>query len=215
MSAFLMSWKRLRLGRMGPIRIMFGAAAAAAFATAASGFPPPVIFTPAATPVLATPIIYTVTYAVSTEPVVPAGGITFPAAGTVVAIGSDSAAAKGCAYQVEWENFDGTLAGVSGPAAVPAPGGTLVFTTQFASPAVPPPPVPLFPYTFGVYSDLTGPFEGHAHIRVICPTGVKPPAAFRVDAGFVRVQGDPSTGACCGFNYKAIKIVKPTGNVGD
>jgi hypothetical protein len=192
---------------------MIGAAAAVVLATAASGFPPPAIFTPAATPVLATPVIYTVPYAVSTEPVAPAGGITLLDAETVVAIGSDSAATKGCAYQVEWENFDGTLAGVSGPAVVPAPGGTLVFTTQSATPLVPP-ILPLYPYTFGVYSDLTGPFEGHAHIRVTCPTGTTPPKAFRVDAGFVRVQ-PTETGACCGFNYKAIEIVKATGNTGD
>jgi hypothetical protein len=208
MSAFLVSWKRLRLGGIGSIRIMIGVAAAAAFVTAASGFPPPAIFTPAGTPVLATPIIYTVPYAVSTEPIIPGAGPTFPDAETVVAIGFDSAAFGGCAFQVEWENFDGTLAGVSGPAAMPV-GGTLVFTTQAAA------GIPLYPYTFGVYSDLTGPFEGHAHIRVKCPTGVAPPKAFRVDAGFVRVQGDPSTGACCGFNYKAIEIVKPIGNLGD
>jgi hypothetical protein len=186
---------------------MIGGAAAAALATTASGFPPPAIFTPAATPVLATPIIYTVPYAVSTEPVAPAGGVTLLDAETVVAIGSDSAASKGCGYQVEWENFDGTLAGVTGPAAPPV-GGTLVFTTQAAA------VLPLYPYTFGVYSDLTGPFEGHAHIRVICPAGVAPPKAFRVDAGFVRVEPTAS-GDCCNFNYKAIEIVKPAGNSGD
>ena len=205
MSAFL-SWTRSRLSRIGPTRIVVGLAAAAAFATAASGFPPPAIFTPAATPVLATPIIYTVPYAVSTEPVVPAAGATFPDAETVVAIGSDSAATKGCAYQVEWENFDGTLAGVSGPAAPPV-GGTLVFTTQAAA------GIPLYPYTFGVYSDLTGPFEGHAHIRVLCPAGVAPPKTFRVDAGFVKVEATSS--GSLDFEYKAIEIVKPAGNAGD
>lgn len=123
-----------------------------------------------------------------------------------MAIGSDSAASKGCTYQVEWENFDGTLAGVSGPAAPPV-GGTLVFTTQAA------PGISLYPYTFGVYSDLKGPFEGHAHIRVTCPAGVAPPKTFRVDAGFVKVESTSS--GSLDFEYKAIEIVKPAGNAGD
>ena len=76
MSAFL-SWTRSRLSRIGPTRIMVGMAAAAAFATAASGFPPPAIFTAPGTPLLTTPIIYTVPYAVSTEPIIPPPGQLF------------------------------------------------------------------------------------------------------------------------------------------
>jgi hypothetical protein len=207
MNACFVSWKRLQLGRTALIRTMIGACAVAALGSAASWAGPPAIFTPPATPVLPTAPIYSLPYAVSTSPA--STPTSFPIAETVVAIGWDSAVSPppaSCGFQVEWENFDGTLAGVSGPAAMPA-NGTLVFTTQAAAVA------PLFPYTFGVYSDLTGPFEGQAHVRVKCPAGTALPKS-RLDAGFVVVELTGS-GACCSNRYKAIDVVKPAGNIGN
>jgi hypothetical protein len=88
-----------------------GIVGAAAMATPA-GAAQPVILTPAATPLLPT-IIYVLPYAVSFL----TGGV--PDAETVVTIGTEkkliSSSGALCNIQVEWLDWDGTTAGVSGP----------------------------------------------------------------------------------------------------
>jgi hypothetical protein len=192
------SHQETHMNTHGFIHKAAGAVALAALTGATASFAAQsVIFTPPGTALLPN-LIYTVPYAVSTSP---AATPQFPVAETVVSIGTDTAGVN-CNFQVEWEDWNGAAAGVSGPAAPPV-GGTYDFTTQSAA------VVPLFPYTLNVFSDVKAPFEGHAHVRTDCPTGT----AIRVDAGFVRLEQNAS--GSINYNYKAIEIVKPTGNTGD
>jgi hypothetical protein len=143
-----------------------GIVGAAALATPA-GAAQPVLFTPAATPLLPT-VLYRLPYAVSTM------STALPDAETVVSIGTDKAlittSGVACNIQVEWLDWDGTSVGVSGPVPLAPPfpaDGTWEFTTQVG------PGLPLFPFILNVFSNLSAAFEGHANIRTDCPSTTK------------------------------------------
>ena len=159
----------------------------------------PVYPTPPGTGLLPN-ILYVVPYAVSTEPVVGPGPAAFPDAETEITIG----VIKKCHIQVEWVDWDGTTAGVSGPPTPPPPlvpvGGAIEFHTQNVS------PIPLPPYILNVSSDLPAPFEGHANIRSDCKATTK----LKIDAGFVVI---PSPGAVP--LYKPIPTIRPDGTAAD
>jgi hypothetical protein len=186
-----------------------GIVGAVAMATPA-GAAQPIILTPAATPLLPT-IIYVLPYAVSAL----TGSV--PDAETVVTIGTEkkliSSTGALCNIQVEWLDWDGTSVGVSGPVplvpAFPAD-GSWEFTTE-VSPGGGLGAPPLFPFILNVYSNLTGPFEGHANIRTDCASTTK----VTVDAEFVVVEPTGSTNNSVTTKYKTIQVVKLVGNVGE
>jgi hypothetical protein len=142
-------------------------------------------------------VLYVVPYAVSTQPATTANPV-FPLAETVITIGG----VKRCKVQVQWVDWNGATAGLSGapvpPPAIP-PNGALEYVTR--QNAV----VPLSPFVLNVFSDVKEPFEGHANIRSDCKVGTK----LRVDAEFVVL-----TGSTAAPEYKEIPVVQPAGNLG-
>lgn len=110
---------------------------------------------------------------------------------TIVSIGNPSTTT--CQVQVEWDyGTDGSVAGYSGPYNL-SPRATLEFTTANTGESVK-------PFTLNVFRDTTQNFEGKARIRTNCPTTTK----FSVNAV-----------VAVGSSYIPIKVIKPTGNVGD
>jgi hypothetical protein len=152
----------------------------------------PTFSTPAGTPPLPN-VVYVIPYATST---VSATGA--PGTETVVTIDAPAVAGIACNYQVEWVDFDGTSAGVSGPVTIPA-GGTLEFVTQAAVGGS------LVPFVPNVFSNLTGGFEGYANVRSDCDAKT---ARTGIDAEFV-LLGDTWP-----QNYRQIEPVQPKGNGG-
>jgi len=162
-------------------------------------------------------ILFDVDYAVST-----ASASTMPLGSeTIISIGLATNApttSAGCQAQVDWFDWDGTPAGLSGSNKAPVgpfllPGQTLEFTSSLNS--VNPGEYP--PFTENVFRDTTNPqgskvaFEGFAQIRVLCPAGVPTPK-LRVDAEVAKAQVNANGGL--GFQYKPINVTKTTGVVG-
>ena len=151
-------------------------------------------------------ILYVLPYAVSdhTGLAQPAGsGVS---AETIVSIGLPFPQTAACQGQVEWVEFNGVVAGYSGP--FPIAGAlTYEFTTAFNQAVI------ITPFNQNVFSNLRDKtFEGHARIRSNCPAT----SQLRVDAKYVTdffVAGSaaPSTRV----KRQEIKVVRPAGNVGD
>jgi hypothetical protein len=127
-------------------------------------------------------------------------------ADTIISIGLGAKApVKKCQLQVAWYDWNGVLAGVSGPAIVNA-GTTLEFTTsvntgnQFE----------YEPFQENVFSDLQGPFEGYAQIR---NDGNCPKDKLRVDAEFA-VLSTLSGTANYAVKYKSIAVTNLAGVAG-
>jgi len=181
----------------------------AALATALAGLSSASAF--AAQPIFVGPygpvtqILYDVDYAVSAAQS-PVQNIK---ADTIISIGLPSGTQPaGCFAQVDWFDWNGAPAGLSGgPAATPAlllPNHTLEFTTS--SNALP----NNYPnFQENVFRDMTGPFEGYAQIRIQCPAGGPTLKALRIDAEFATF--DPTTQS---YMTKTINVTKPTGLVG-
>ena len=167
---------------------------------------------------LFTTAVYDLDYAVST-----AGTAKQPTSGseTIVSIGLPSgavAAEAQCAAQVDWFDWDGFPAGLSGPPGTAAggpinlvAGQTLEFTSSLNTAN----PFEYPPFTENVFRDTTNPqgsvvpFEGRAEIRVSC---VKPVATpLRVDAEVVTVE---STASGLVFKYKPINVTQVSGLIG-
>src|SRR4051812_35321611 len=103
-----------------PVRAGLAAIPLCLMALAAHGAQP-TWTTPAAVPQSAA-ILYTIPYAVSTQPspLAPPG---FPDGETVVTIGGKLLGSAACAVQVEWVDWNGTVVGYSQPIGAPAIGG--------------------------------------------------------------------------------------------
>jgi hypothetical protein len=192
------------LFRMSVLSAVF-AAGLTMFAGSASAAPQAVTLTPAAPPVLPT-VLYQLTYAVSDH-----RGTTQPtgsgvSAETVVSLGLPLGFTASCRAQVQWIEWNGTIAGYSGPAQL-VPGATLEFTT------VNDPAVITTPYIANVFSNIVSPrtFEGHARIRVDCPV-----SGLRVNAAYLTDIVPSSTGTPSrAVKRHEIKVVRRTGNTGD
>jgi hypothetical protein len=185
----------------------------AAIAASASMAAQPVIVGPYP---LLKKIVYDVDYAVSTT----TPGTAAPSAGseTIISIGlptNGAATGAQCQAQVDWFDWDGFPAGLSGPSpagSVPTllPGHTLEFTTSLNSAT----PQEFPPFTENVFRDTTKPagskiaFEGHAQVRVLCPSGVASPK-LRVDAEVVRFETDAN--GKLKYKYKPINVTRTAG----
>jgi hypothetical protein len=110
---------------------------------------------------------------------------------TVISIGNPSTTAA-CQVQVEWVYASGSVAGYSGPYNL-APQTTWEFTTANSGEVV-------NPFILNVFRDTTSTFEGKARIRTSCPTSNK----FGVNAVLA-----------VGSSYIPLRVIKPSGNVGD
>jgi|GEM_PF-4267726 hypothetical protein len=111
---------------------------------------------------------------------------------TVVSIGNPSTTAT-CQVQVEWlYGSGGSVAGYSGPYNL-SPQTTLEFTTANSGEVV-------NPFVLNVFRDTTTTFEGKARIRTNCSTSNK----FGVNAVLA-----------VGSSYIPLRVIKPSGNVGD
>jgi len=133
---------------------------------------------------------------------------------TIISIGLPSSVnVTGCQAQVQWFDWNGALAGLSGPssptAAIPtlAPGQTLEFTS---SPTAVPGEYPDF--VENVFRDTKTSFEGYAQIRVACSNGATL-RGLRVDAEFV-TQTPVGAGVPPLISSKTINVTKPAGLVG-
>jgi hypothetical protein len=155
----------------------------------------PVIPTPAGVALLPN-IIYVIPYAISSLSAAGGG----PATETVVTIDGLASTATQCRFQVQWLDWNGAAAGVSGPTAIPAGGSFELVTLPQVGPS-------LFPYIPNVFSNASKPFEGYANVRTNCPTATRT----GVDAAFVRRPS--STGGDA--TYKEIEPASRTGNLGD
>jgi hypothetical protein len=164
-------------------------------------------------------ILFDIDYAVST-----ANTSSQAAVGseTIVSIGLASNAPStgaSCQAQVDWFDWDGTPAGLSGGVPTPGAGPFLVAgqTLEYTTSLVPANPNEYPPFTQNVFRDTTNPsgskvaFEGYAQIRVMCPAGTPQPK-IRVDAEVVKTQ--IGTGGVIGFQYKPINVTKTTGLIG-
>jgi hypothetical protein len=166
----------------------------------------PVFVTPPGTPLLPA-LLYEIDYATTGRL---AGSTGAGMVDTIVSIGlpAKSTGAK-CNIQVAWFDWNGVLAGVSGPnGGLPlTPGVTLEFTTSTTGVQAEYPP-----FFENIFSDIKSPFEGYAQIRsdASCPA----PQKLRVDAEFVTFTVPP-TGANIGtVNYKPITVTNPKGVTG-
>ena len=158
-------------------------------------------------------VFYDVDYAVSSAAASSVGGVS---ADTIISIGLPSSVkTTGCAAQVDWFDWDGTPAGLSGPPVNSAgglitlvPGQTLEFTTS--SNGLP----NNYPnFQENVFRDKSTPFEGYAQIRVVC-TGAAAIKALSVDAEFATQNPSFKTGYPPTIKTKTINVTKPTGIVG-
>jgi hypothetical protein len=157
--------------------------------------------------------LYDVDYAVAASGPNSPQGI---GADTIISIGLPSkVTTTGCQAQVDWFDWDGTPAGLSGPGSTAAggpvtlvPGQTLEYTTSTNG-------VPNnYPhYQENVFRDKTAPFEGYAQIRVQCPAGVAL-SALRVDAQFVTSNPSVKAGFPPEIKSKTINVTKTTGLTG-
>jgi hypothetical protein len=170
-------------------------------------------------PVLPT-IVFDVDYAVSTAF---SGSTLAPGSETIISIGEATDAKMGsapCVAQVDWFDWDGSPAGLSGPGKdstgvvnTLTPGKTLEFTSSLNSGF----PMEYFPFQENVFRNTSLPagskvaFEGHAQIRISCPAGVPRPG-LRLDAEVVRFhyndKGLPRV------VYKPVNITKTAGLTG-
>lgn len=117
---------------------------------------------------------------------------SLPSTETVISIGNPSTTTT-CQVQVEWSYaFGGSTAGYSGPYNL-APQTTLEFTSANSGESVK-------PFILNVFRDTTQDFEGKARIRTNCPKTQK----FGVNAVLA-----------VGSSYIPLKVIKPSGNVGD
>jgi hypothetical protein len=173
------------------------AIAATTLSAVALAAPQPLIPTPAAPPILTN--VYEIPYAVYGPNEI--GGFNY----TVVTIGNPRANGVSCRVQVQWYDWDATSAGFSGPPVTLGLDETLEFTSSPAPGAVP------SPYVLNVFRNLDTPFEGHAKIRSTCTS----PRALRIDAEAVFVDPRDPAGGRPTFVIDPIKVVRPTGNVGD
>lgn len=171
-------------------------AALAAIAAGAASAAQPTWVTPGGTALAFAPV-YAIPYAVSGRGT---AGTVGRVSETVVTVGVNGSGTA-CQIQVEWRDWNGVLAGVSGPFVV-GPEQTLEFTTF---PFVTPPQTPA-PFTLNVFRSSDIPFEGHAKVRSSCPSG----ARLRVNAQAVIT--DPNFGNA---EYVHIKVTRVPGNVGD
>lgn len=183
---------------------VFAYAAAAAAALASLAQPAfaaqPVIGTPAGTAVLPI-VLYEIDYAT-------AGRIKGPGlVDTIVSLGlPNRPLGTNCPIQVAWFDWNGALAGVSGPVAL-TPGLTFEFTTSanLGNPLEYP------PYQENVFRSRRVPFEGYAQIRTndTCPSTLK----LRTDVEFATLTV-PATGAPGVVAFKPITITNPRGTTG-
>jgi hypothetical protein len=185
-------------------------AVAALSTSAALAAPQPIIVGPY--PILQQ-TLYDVDYAVSSLAANSPQGI---GADTIISIGLPSKVnVVGCQAQVDWFDWDGTPAGLSGPGNLPTgapnllvPGHTLEYTTSSnANPNNYP------HYQENVFRDKTTPFEGYAQVRIQCPTLVSL-AALRIDAQFLTTNPSGKTGFPPGIKSKTINVTKTAGLVG-
>lgn len=165
----------------------------------------PIFLTPAGTPVLPT-VLYELGYATSGPFQTSAGIAGFT--DTLVSIGLPSkATVKLCNIQVAWFDWNGALAGVSGPdGGLPlTPGMTLEFTTDATGN-----PGSYQPFQQNIFRDTDTPFEGYAQIRTdtTCPKSL-----LRVDAEFA-TQTQSGAGGPPVVNYKVINVMAPAGAKG-
>ena len=155
-------------------------------------------------------VIYDVDYAVSSA------SSTGTTADTIISIGLPSGVkTQGCAAQVDWFDWDGTAAGLSGPGMNTAgglitlsPGMTLEYTTSSNGN---PNNYPNFQEN--VFRSLTTPFEGYAQVRIVCTGGVAI-KALSVDAEFATRTPSGVAGVPPDITTKTINVTKPTGVIG-
>jgi hypothetical protein len=186
-----------------------GLAALAGLCAAQAYAAQPVILPPY--PVLPT-VLYDVDYAVSSPAPAGAPGMS---ADTIISIGlPTSVKTTGCSAQVDWFDWDGTPAGLSGPGAgatgllTVVPGQTLEYTTSSNGN---PNNYPNFQEN--VFRDSSKAFEGYAQVRIQCPSAVTL-AALRVDAEFATSTPSGSTDFPASITTKTINVSKPTGLIG-
>jgi hypothetical protein len=118
------------------------------------------------------------------------------AALAVATVGNPRSNGQSCRVQLEWLDWDGAAAGVSGPFLL-APDDTLEFTTAVD---------PAFPTTYqlNVLRNRDTPFEGHGKVRSNC-------TRLKVDAQlFSNEISQPGQ-----YEIDPISVVRTTGNVGD
>lgn len=188
---------------------------------AANAAPQPYFITPAGTPLLPN-TLYVLPYAVadqqgtaqsvnantSTSGTITGGSVLKTQ--TIVSIGLPvGATGNGCKVQIQWIDWNGVQAGVSGPILVGL-AQTYEFTTNVSPAATYP------PYVLNVFSNLskTIPFEGYAKIRSDCAADRR----LRIDAGYemvIPIQISAAAPATLMRVIKEIKVVRPTGNVGE
>lgn len=157
--------------------------------------PQPQQLTPPNTPVQFA-AVYLVPYATSQPPL----GVPLVAE-TVVTVGVNASSPNPCQIQVEWVDWNGGAAGVSGPFLVPPD-----FTFEFTTHNMPPPP-PAWPLgQLNVFRSQAAPFEGHAKVHSSCGTGRR----LRVNAQTVSTNLASQVS-----KYIHTKVTKIPGNVGD
>lgn len=162
--------------------------------------------------VLAPTVLYDVDYAVS-HPAT--AGAVSTRAETIISIGLPfSVHVTKCFAQVAWYDWDGTSAGLSGNS--PAGGDVLIsgHTLEYVTTPTAASPAEFPPYIENVFRDKASDFEGHAEIRITCPSGVTPPKALRVDAHWVTAEPNPANPNTPERRYQPINITKKTGLVG-
>ena len=155
-------------------------------------------------------VLYDVDYAVAS---VSSTGTT---ADTIISIGlTSSVKTQGCAAQVDWFDWNGAPAGLSGPGLNTAgglitlvPGMTMEYTTSSNGN-----PNNYPDFQENVFRNLTTPFEGYAQIRIVC-TGGAAIKALSVDAEFATQTPSGIAGAPPDITTKTINVTKPTGVVG-
>lgn len=188
--------KHIAAGMVGTAVLCAGVAASAAVQ--------PKHFTPAA--VLPLPnVLYVLPYAVSDHTGIAqetGSGVT---AETVVSIGLPFGAPRTCNVQVQWLEFDGAIAGYSGP--YPVSGSqTLEFTTAVRDLPI------LTPFNQNVFSNLIDKtFEGFARIRTDC-TAI---SRLRADAKYVTDFSSTTSTPSTRIKRQEIKVVPIAGNTGD
>ena len=173
-------------------------------ASAALAAPQPKFLTPGQPAVLPN-VLYVLPYAVSDHTGLAQQAGSGVSAETIVSIGLPFPPPGPCQVQVQWVEFNGVIAGYSGPRNIVG-GATLEFTTAIN------PAVIITPFNQNVFSNLEDPFEGHARIRSNCLATSR----LRVDAKYVTdffVAG--STAPSTRVKRHEIKVVRPAGNVGD
>jgi hypothetical protein len=186
-------------------KLLLTAAALAAVSASPALAGQPVIATPAGTAKLST-VLYEVDYATA-GPLQQGSGFVGQA-DTIVSIGLPlKSAGKECNIQVAWYDWNGALAGVSGPFGL-TPGVTFEFTTSINVGN----PVEYAPFQENVFSDNKAPFEGYA--QILTDTSCASTQKLRVDAEFVTLSMPASGGEAVGIRYKSINVTNVKGATG-